>query len=181
MAAETHGNRVGATTRTRGGRVIATFDTYADAEAAVDKLSDAKFPVERTAIIGRNPRFVEHVTGRVGYLDAMLRGALSGAMVGLLIGWLFAVFNWLDPTVSWGWLILDGLWFGTIVGALMGLLGHALSGGRRDFASITAMEAEAYELLVDDEVADEAARLLGLRAAGAEATPPAAPRAQPAS
>jgi hypothetical protein len=33
-------------------------------------------------------------------------------------------------------------------------------GGRRDFASIGAMRANRYELLVDDEVATEAERLI---------------------
>jgi hypothetical protein len=152
----------------QAGRVIAEFERYREAERAVDQLSDAKFPVERTAIIGRNPEFVEHVLGRVGYLDSLLRGALVGGMVGVLIGWLFALFNWFDPSIAWGWLILDGLWFGVIAGALAGLLGHALTRGRRDFASVPTMQAERYELLVDEEVADEAARILGI-AAPAEA------------
>jgi hypothetical protein len=47
------------------------------------------------------------------------------------------------------------------VGALVGLLTHATLRGRRDFASIGAMRANRYDLLVDDEVAGEAARLLG--------------------
>jgi hypothetical protein len=153
---------------TQTGRVVASFGSYAEAERAVDRLSDAKFPVERTAIVGRNLQFVEHVAGRVGYLDAVLRGAVTGGLVGLLIGWLFAVFNWFDPSIAWGWLILDGLWFGLIVGALAGLVAHALTRGRRDFASVPTMQAERYELMVDEEVADEAARLLGI------ATPPEA-------
>jgi hypothetical protein len=33
-------------------------------------------------------------------------------------------------------------------------------GGRRDFASVSGMRASRYDLQVDDEVADEAARLL---------------------
>jgi hypothetical protein len=148
--------------KTQSGRVVATFSSYREAERAVDRLSDAKFPVERTAIIGRNPQFVEDVTGRFRFLDAFLRGALVGGTVGLLIGWLFAVFNWFDPTVAWGWLIIDGLWFGALVGAFAGLLGHALTGGQRDFSSVRAMQAERYELLVDEEVAEEAERLLGV-------------------
>jgi len=152
---------------TPAGRVVATFSSYREAERAVDRLSDAKFPVERTSIVGRNPQFVEHVTGRFGYLDAMLRGALVGGMVGLLIGWLFAVFAWFDPEIAWGWLIIDGLWFGAVVGALAGLLAHALTRGRRDFASVLTMQADRYELLADEEVADEAARLLGVPAARA--------------
>jgi hypothetical protein len=160
---------------TPSGRVVATFGSYREAERAVDRLSDAKFPVERTAILGRNPQFVEQVVGRFGYLDALLRGATVGGLVGLLIGWLFAVFNWFEPTVASGWLILDGLWFGIVVGALAGLLGHALTGGRRDFASVPGMTAESYELIVDEEVADEAARLLKV------SSPPEDPAVAPAA
>jgi hypothetical protein len=146
------------------GRVVAVYRSYSEAEQAVDRLSDAGFAVERTAIIGRNPQFVERVVGRVGYLDAALRGGVTGAIVGILIGWLFAVFNWFDPSIAWGWLVFDGLWFGLLAGTLAGLLGHALSGGRRDFDSVRALEADRYELLVDEEVADEAERILGIAA-----------------
>jgi hypothetical protein len=141
-------------------RAVASFANYRDAERAVDHLSDNKFPVERVSIVGRDLRYVEQVTGRMGYGRAALTGALSGAMVGLLIGWLFAVFNWFNPVVARGWLIIDGLWFGALIGAVMGLVAHALTRGQRDFASIGAMQAERYEVMVDADVADEAARLV---------------------
>jgi hypothetical protein len=142
-------------------RAIATFTNYSEAERAIDRLSDEGFPVERTMLVGRNLRYAERVTGRFGWVDALAGGALSGAVVGLLVGWLFAIFDWFDPTIAWGWLIFDGLWFGTLAGSIMGLVSHALTRGRRDFSSIPAMEAQFYDLLVDDEVADEAARILG--------------------
>jgi hypothetical protein len=50
---------------------------------------------------------------------------------------------------------------GAAQGAPLGLLVHAMSGGRRDFASVSGMPANRYDVMVDDEVADEAARLLG--------------------
>jgi uncharacterized membrane protein len=148
----------------RGGprRVIASFDSYPDAERAVDHLSDEKFPVDRVSIVGRDLRLVEQVTGRVTLARAVLNGALSGALAGLLIGWLFTVFNWTNAVVARGWLILDGLWFGAVVGALFGVLAYMLTRGRRDFASVGAIQADHYDLLVDDEVADQAMRLLGL-------------------
>jgi hypothetical protein len=142
-------------------RVVRSFSTYAEAERAVDQLADRKFPVERTAIVGSGLKLVEQVTGRMDYARAALRGALSGAFVGVLIGWLFAAFNWFDPVVANGWLVLDGLWFGAVVGALVGLLIHALSGGHRDFESVGSLRADRYDLVVDAEVADEAERVLG--------------------
>src|SRR3954447_24428571 len=142
-------------------RAIATFSSYEEAERAVDYLSDHGFPVERSAIVGRDLEYVEQVTGRMTYARAALAGALSGAMIGFLIGWLFGVFNWFNPVVSSFWLAIDGLWFGALVGALMGLVVHALSGGRRDFSTIAGMRANRYEVVVDESVADEATRLLG--------------------
>jgi uncharacterized membrane protein len=143
-----------------GGRIVASYDTYREAEQAVDRLSDERFPVEHVRIVGQGLRFVEEVTGRFRYGDAVLRGALSGGLVGLLIGWLFAVFNWFDPNLAWGWLIFDALWFGLLFGALFGLVLHAFTQGRRDFASIPSMKAERYDVVVDEEFADEATRLL---------------------
>lgn len=142
-------------------RVIATFNRYEEAERVVDFLSDHGFPVERSAIIGRDLEYVEQVTGRMTYARAALGGALSGAVIGFLIGWLFGVFSWFDPVVSSLWLAIDGLWFGALVGALMGLVTHALSRGRRDFSAIGGMRANRYEVVVEESVADEADRLLG--------------------
>ena len=43
---------------------IATFRSYEEAERAVDYLSDHGFPVERSAIVGRDLEYVEQVTLR---------------------------------------------------------------------------------------------------------------------
>lgn len=111
--------------------------------------------------MGRDLEYVEEVTGRMTYRRAALNGALTGALIGVLVGWLFGLLNWFDPLVSAIWLSFDGLWFGALVGALAGLLLHALSGGRRDFSAIGGVRANRYEVLVDDAVADEAEHLLG--------------------
>jgi hypothetical protein len=57
------------------------------------------------------------------------------------------------------------LFYAVGVGALLGsvsgaLLHEALSGGRRDFFSKTRIEAERYDLGLDDGSAHEAKRLL---------------------
>jgi hypothetical protein len=140
---------------------VASFESYAEAERAVDFLADRRFPVERVSIVGRDLEYVEQITGRMTYARAALNGALTGALIGVLVGWLFGLFDWSDPVVSALWLALDGLWFGALVGALMGLILHALSGGRRDFSAIGAMRANRYEVLVEEAVASEAERLLG--------------------
>jgi hypothetical protein len=141
-------------------RTVASYSSYGDAERAVDYLSDEGFDVSRVAIVGRDLRYVEQVMGRMTYGKAAIRGAMTGALVGVLIGWLFGIFDWFDPIVQAFWLALDGLWFGALVGAIASLLGHALSGGRRDFSSIGVTTAGRYEILVDSEAAEQAARLL---------------------
>jgi hypothetical protein len=171
MSARSQSNADGGAAVTGPRRVVASYPTYAEAEKAVDHLSDNRFPVERVSIVGRGLNFVEQVTGRMSYGRAALMGAAQGALIGVLIGWLFAIFDWFDPIVRSGWLILDGLWFGAVVGALLGLLMHALTGGRRDFASVGTFKADRYEVLVDEEVAPEAERLLGGMTATTTSTP----------
>ena len=141
-------------------QVIATFDNYADAERAVDYLSDQRFEVNRVAIVGRDLEYVEQVMGRLNYGGAALRGAGSGALVGLLIGWLFGLFNWVQPLVSALVLAGYGLVFGAIVGALFGLLAHALQRGRRDFHSVSGLLPKYYDVVADVEVADRALQIL---------------------
>ena len=143
-----------------GRRTIATYSNYRDAERAVDHLADNDFPVERVSIVGEGLRLVEHVTGRWGWGQAALNGALTGALVGGLVGWIFAVFDWFNPAIARGWLIIDGLWFGGLVGAALGLLTYALTRGQRDFSSVGAMQAERYDIVVDEQVAEQALQLL---------------------
>jgi hypothetical protein len=142
-------------------RTIASFSSYAEAERAVDRLADLNFPVQRVAIIGQDLQTVEQVTGRVDYPRAAWSGAVSGALPGALLGWLFGLFNWVNPILSGLLLALYGLLIGAVIGAIISVIVYAMQGGRRDFASVTVMRPQHYELVVDDEVADEAARVLG--------------------
>ncbi|MFG2660146.1 general stress protein [Streptomyces sp. NPDC048425] len=141
-------------------RTINSYPTYREAERAVDHLSDQGFPIERVAIVGQELQLVEQLIGRLGYGEAALHGAASGALPGALIGWIFGLLNWLDPVVSGLVLALYGLVFGAVVGALFGLLLHTAQGGRRDFTSVRTLQPSRYDVVADEEVADEAARLL---------------------
>jgi hypothetical protein len=151
---------------------VASYDSYPAAERAVDHLADQKFPVDHVSIVGRDLKLVEQVVGRVTLGRALLDGALSGALAGVLIGWLFTVFDWANPVVARGWLIVDGLWFGAVVGALFGLMSYLLTRGRRDFASVGGLQADHYDVVADAEVADEAERLLAGLPAGSDADEP---------
>jgi hypothetical protein len=88
-------------------RAVAGFESYAEAEAAVDRLGEAGFPVDRAAIVGRG-------------LVVMEVGARVGDRVALRV----------------------------------------LSGGRPEVLSTGDLRAASYEVLADEELAEEAARLL---------------------
>jgi len=115
-------------------------------------------------------------SGPLNYGRAALRGAADGAVTGALFGSIFGIFNWIAPLLTGVLLAIYGLVFGAVAGALIGLLVHALQGGRRDFSSVSAMQPERFELLVDDAVAYEAARLLAAARPG-----PADRRTSPAT
>src|SRR5688572_6972379 len=139
-------------------RVVASYDTYEEAERAVDYLSDNEFPVERVAIIGTGLRMVEQVAGRLTTGRAALNGALQGAMIGLLFALLLGLFFTIDEAFLG--VLVYGLAAGAIFGALFGALAQAAQGGRRDFASVRGMRADRYEVHVDEPVGDRASELL---------------------
>lgn len=140
-------------------RTVASYDSYSAVEQAVDHLSDHGFPVERVAIVGRGLRLVEQVSGRVTTGRAALAGAGQGAFVGLVFALLFGLFFTYDNGSFLG-VLLYALVVGALFGALFAAVMHAGQGGRRDFASSTGMQADCYDLEVDEEVAGAAEELL---------------------
>jgi hypothetical protein len=124
----------------------------------VDRLADEGFPVERLSIVAEGLRFEERVTGRKGYGRAALEGLGAGVLPGALIGFVFGLFSLVDPLVSGFLLAIYGLVFGALLGAAFGLVSHTLSGGRRDFSSVGGMRADSYDVVADEEVAEDAAR-----------------------
>jgi uncharacterized membrane protein len=139
---------------------VTTYDDYAAAQRAVDRLSDDGFPVEHLDIIGSDLRLVERVTGRLTKARAAAAGAASGAWFGLLIGFLLALFT----TSSWAGLLVAGAVIGAVWGALFGFMGHAATRGTRDFASARTLVAMRYDLVARDGFLDAARS--GLQQAG---------------
>ena len=62
------------------GQTIASFPDYAEAQRAVDYLSDNGFPVENITIVGSDLKQVERVLGRLTKWKAALAGA--GGLIG---------------------------------------------------------------------------------------------------
>jgi uncharacterized membrane protein len=140
-----------------GRQVIGSYAAYADAQRAVDRLSDASFPVQHTAIVGHDMRLVERVTGRVTTARAAAAGAASGAWFGLLIGLLVGLFT---PGPAWLGLILGGVVIGALWGATFGFFAHRATRGQRDFGSTRGFVASRYEVTVADAYAAGARQVL---------------------
>src|SRR5581483_3814324 len=131
---------------------VISYDEYAAAQRAVDRLSDDGFPVEYLDIIGSDLRLVERVTGRMTKARAAAAGAASGAWFGLLIGFLLGLFT----AGSWLGLLLVGAVIGSAWGGLFGFLGHAATRGTRDFASARTLVALRYDIVAREGYADAA-------------------------
>lgn len=138
--------------------VVGSYPDYPGAQRAVDFLSDSHFPVERTAIVGTDLRMVETVLGRLTRGRAAGAGAGAGAWFGLLVGLLLSLFA--DSGASVLLLILSGVVYGAIFGAVFGFVGQAMTGGQRDFASRSRIVAAHYDVVADQEVAEDARNML---------------------
>ena len=136
---------------------IGSYPTYAEAEAAVDRLSDQRFDVSTVKIVGLGLRSVERVTGRMTRARATWSGMLGGIWLGLLVGLLLGLFV---PRHSWLAMVVTAALFGMVWGAMFGFIGHAMHGGHRDFASVKSFEAERYDVMVTAGKAAEARSLL---------------------
>ena len=139
---------------------VVGFDTYVEAERAVDFLSDQGFPVQHTTISGVGLRLVENVLGRLTFLKAAGMGAASALWFGFLFGVFLALFT--ADRVAWFAVILWALLWSGVAGAAFGLIRHGLSGRRRDFTSTRQLLADRYEVLVDPAYAEQARQLLGV-------------------
>ncbi len=141
------------------GAGVGTYDTYADAQRAVDFLSDSEFPVQHVTIVGNDLRMVERVTGRLTQNRVALGGAAGGAWWGLFIGTMLVLFS--TGTYSAPLLVLLTVLIGAVFGAVFGLIGYAATGGRRDFTSTSSVVATSYDVLCEHTHADAARDVLG--------------------
>ncbi|MGH8963973.1 MAG: general stress protein, partial [Actinomycetes bacterium] len=70
-----------------------------------------------------------------------------------------------DGTNVFG-LVLSAVVYGAVFGAIFGFVGHALSGGKRDFTSRSKIVASAYEIRCTWAEADRAREVLAGLTAG---------------
>ncbi|MGH3371323.1 MAG: general stress protein [Nocardioidaceae bacterium] len=136
---------------------LGVYNEYADAQKAVDHLSDHGFPVENCMIVGTDLKQVERVTGRLTTGRVALGGALSGLWLGLFVGLIFSLFG-TGQTLS---IIASTALFGALFGVIWALIGYAATRGRRDFTSVSQVVATKYEVLVEHRHAARGKELLG--------------------
>jgi hypothetical protein len=141
-----------------GGVQVGSYDSYEQAQAAVDYLSDEKFPVENVTIIGSDLRQIEKVTGRLTWGRAIGAGAAGGAWWGLFVGLLLGIFS----TSGSGWVgsLLLGLAIGLVFGAIFGATGYGATRGRRDFTSTSTITASRYDVMCNPAHAEDARAIL---------------------
>lgn len=136
---------------------VGIFTTYSDAQKAVDFLSDQKFEVRNLCIVGTDLKSFERVLGRRTWGSVLQQGAISGVSTGLLIAVLMLLFVQVQ---SYLLLFVSALLIGIAVSLVFAAIGYALTGGRRDFTSVTQTVATKYEILSEHKVAQQARDLL---------------------
>ena len=139
------------------GEVLATFETYNEAQQAVEKLAVSDFPVKQLSIVGNDLKSVERVTGKLTYGRVALAGAASGAWMGIFFGVLFFVFS---PTNSSLPFVAAALLIGAGFGMFFGLVSYALNRRRRDFTSTMQVMASNYQVIVEPSLVNRARNLL---------------------
>ncbi|MDO4898450.1 MAG: hypothetical protein Q3965_03985 [Rothia sp. (in: high G+C Gram-positive bacteria)] len=71
------------------GELVATFSDRKELNKAVEFLASQKFPVHSLYVVGHDVKQVDYITGQATYP----RAALSGAVQGVMLGAMVAVFN----------------------------------------------------------------------------------------
>lgn len=139
------------------GETVATYTKYEGAQKAVSQLIAENIPARDIAIVGRALRSVEKVTGKLGWARAAWQGALNGVMLGLLFA-AFAVI-W-TPELAMP-MIGGILLIGVGLGMAFRLLSYSIVRRKRDYASVTAVSADQYEVAVSPQHVAAARNLLG--------------------
>jgi hypothetical protein len=135
---------------------IASYDTYKEAQRAVDHLADNEFPVQDVTIVGVDPMVVERVAARLTWGRVLGGGAASGAWLGLFVGLLLSLF-----TVGAGiFPILIGLVSGVVFGLASAAVRYGATRGQRDFVSHSQLVARRYDVLAKPRNAERGREML---------------------
>lgn len=161
------------------GETVATFETYPEAQAAVDQLAKAAFPVKELAIVGTDLTSVERITGTLSWGRAAGAGAISGAWFGTFLGLLFFIFAPSGATLGiLGSAVLIGAGFGMI----FSVVSYSVNRRRRDFTSVNQVLATRYAIIAESAHVERARSVLGVDAPSTiPSRPPVVPASSPTS
>ncbi len=140
------------------GDILGTYDTYPEAQAIVDRLAKAEFPVAQLSIVGNDLKTVERVTRKLSWTRAALEGALSGAWFGLFVAVVFTFFTPVEK-INWG-IFGAAILIGAAAGMLFRLVSYGISRRSRDFESTNQVLASNYQVLVAPDKLTEAQEAL---------------------
>lgn len=135
---------------------IGSYETYQEAQRAVDYLADNEFPVQEVTIVGVEPMLVERVSGRLTWGRVLSAGAASGAWLGLFVGLLLSLFSTTGGLAP----ILIGMVSGIVFGLASGAVRYGATRGQRDFVSQSQLVARRYDVLAKPRNAELARTLL---------------------
>jgi hypothetical protein len=159
--AETNKRKLGPSVPT--GHALGEFSSYQEASDLVDKLISGDFTASKISIIGKDPVLVERVRSRLGYG----RVAISGAVTGLWLGVLVALLAGTGVTTGAdGQLDFVPQEFGAValvgagIGMFVNILRFAFSKSKRGFLSSQMPIASRYQVIVPDEDAQQALKIL---------------------
>jgi Heat induced stress protein YflT domain len=136
---------------------VGIYQTYPDAQKAVDYLADERFDVQNLAIVGTDLKSVERVLGRRTWGTVIGQGVQSGVSTGLLVGLVMLIFT--KPTSILA-LLTVALGIGISLGIGFSAAAYAMTRGRRDFTSVSQTVATKYEVLCEHKVAAQAREML---------------------
>lgn len=139
------------------GDTVASVRDYEAAQKTVSKLIAGEVPARHIAIVGQGVRTIERVTGRLGYATAARQGAVNGVLIGLLLSAILVIGN---PDVPMQ-LFLGYIFIGVALGMILSLITYAIVRRRRDYASVTQLAADHYEIAVQAESLAKAREVLG--------------------
>ena len=122
---------------------IGSYDSYKEAQRAVDYLADNEFPVHDVTIVGVEPMLVERVSARLTWGRVLSAGAASGAWLGLFVGLLLSLFT----TTGGLGPILIGMASGIVFGLASAAVRYGATKGQRDFVSQSQLVARRYDVL----------------------------------
>lgn len=143
------------------GETVASFETYAEAQSAVDALAKAEFPVKELAIVGTDLTSVERITGKLTWGRAAGAGALSGAWFGTFLGLLFFIFA---PTGASVGILISAVLIGAGFGMIFSVVSYSMNRRRRDFTSVGQVLATKYAIIAESAHVDRARSVLGVDA-----------------